>query len=333
MSDQWANKLRASGIYPIKIPLPFDLPDHVMVYVLPGKRPTLIDTPLLHQSSLDALDQGLLTLGLERRALAQIILTHGHVDHAGAASVIAEDANCPVYAHSQAAIRLLTSNVEKRRQDRLDRAETYTRLGIPTHVIERIAASWQKSEPYLRRIASITELDQRDTIVAGDRELRLIHTPGHTGDSMMLVDDAVNAAFTADTLLPTIGAKTSIAARPDASGRPCGMLETYLESLKKIEAVNPEIILPGHGQPHPHALRLINTIRRYVKRKKDRLAQRLPADPIRPAGLTLADPEKMIPLHFLFSVSETMGLLWQLVDEHVARMWTDDTGHWWVARK
>ncbi len=70
----------------------------------------------------------------------------------------------------------------------------------------------------------------------GDHELRFLHTPGHTPDSMCIFDGA--RVFTGDTLF--IGS----AARTDFMG---GSSEQLFASFRKIEKLGPGIeVWPGH---------------------------------------------------------------------------------------
>jgi len=67
--------------------------------------------------------------------------------------------------------------------------------------------------------------------------IRVLHTPGHTADSVCLVvqDEAV---LTGDTIL---GRGTTVVAWPD------GDLADYLASLQRLEQLGRVPVLPGHG--------------------------------------------------------------------------------------
>ncbi|MBX3459168.1 MAG: MBL fold metallo-hydrolase [Planctomycetes bacterium] len=74
------------------------------------------------------------------------------------------------------------------------------------------------------------------TLKLGDHDLRFVHTPGHTPDSMCIFDGA--RVFTGDTLF------INSAARTDFMG---GSSEQLFESFRKIEALGPDVqVWPGH---------------------------------------------------------------------------------------
>jgi glyoxylase-like metal-dependent hydrolase (beta-lactamase superfamily II) len=64
----------------------------------------------------------------------------------------------------------------------------------------------------------------------------VLHTPGHTADSVCFV--SADAVFTGDTVL---GRGTTVVAWPD------GDLADYLASLERIRALGDLTVLPGHG--------------------------------------------------------------------------------------
>jgi glyoxylase-like metal-dependent hydrolase (beta-lactamase superfamily II) len=72
------------------------------------------------------------------------------------------------------------------------------------------------------------------------RGVRVLHTPGHTGDSVSFVveGDGVPAVLTGDTIL---GRGSSVVAYPD------GDLMAYLSSLRRLAELGDIAVLPGHG--------------------------------------------------------------------------------------
>ncbi|MBP6995900.1 MAG: MBL fold metallo-hydrolase [Phycicoccus sp.] len=77
---------------------------------------------------------------------------------------------------------------------------------------------------------------------AGDLEVRVVATPGHTSDSVSFALPADHALLTGDTVL---GRGTTVVAHPD------GELAAYLDSLARIRGLTGDgevvTILPGHG--------------------------------------------------------------------------------------
>ncbi|HEY9411970.1 MAG TPA: MBL fold metallo-hydrolase [Jiangellaceae bacterium] len=104
-----------------------------------------------------------------------------------------------------------------------------------------------------------------DVIVAGDQRLRVLHTPGHTADSICLVTEGPSRVlFTGDTVL---GRGTTIVAHPD------GSLGAYLASLDRLAALVEGVevmMLPGHG---PAGADAAQAIAAYQAHRRARLDQ------------------------------------------------------------
>ena len=93
--------------------------------------------------------------------------------------------------------------------------------------------------------------------------MEVLLTPGHTADSVcFLVESAGSrAVLTGDTVL---GRGTTVVAHPD------GSLAPYLDSLRRVVALGPVTLLPGHGPVRPDAAALA---REYLAHREERLAQ------------------------------------------------------------
>lgn len=68
--------------------------------------------------------------------------------------------------------------------------------------------------------------------------LHAVHTPGHAGDHLCLRVDDTGAVLTGDHVL---GRGTSVVAWPD------GDMRAYLASLRRLGALDPPVLYPGHG--------------------------------------------------------------------------------------
>ncbi len=98
-----------------------------------------------------------------------------------------------------------------------------------------------------------------EVIEAGGLRIRVLATPGHTADSLSFVlDDAV---LTADTVL---GRGTTVIDSDD------GSLADYLESLRRLRALGPLRVLPGHG---PELADLAAVTEIYLAHREERLEQ------------------------------------------------------------
>jgi glyoxylase-like metal-dependent hydrolase (beta-lactamase superfamily II) len=108
-------------------------------------------------------------------------------------------------------------------------------------------------------------LSDGEVVAAGDLELRVVATPGHSGDSLCFLLPSARALLTGDTVL---GRGTTVVAHPD------GRLADYLASLRALEGLcvdaEPEWVFPGHGPVLP---RPVEVVRHYLTHRRQRLAQ------------------------------------------------------------
>jgi glyoxylase-like metal-dependent hydrolase (beta-lactamase superfamily II) len=84
-------------------------------------------------------------------------------------------------------------------------------------------------------------LAEGDVVAAAGVELHVLHTPGHTSDSLSFVlraEGEADAVLTGDTVL---GRGTTVVAHPD------GVLSDYLDSLRRLRELGGATVLPGHG--------------------------------------------------------------------------------------
>ena len=103
-------------------------------------------------------------------------------------------------------------------------------------------------------------LHDGDKIDLGGRTLQVIGTPGHTPDSIALLDEKNGLLFTGDTFY----------AGPIYLYRPKTDLDAYLASMKKLAAMAPhlQLILPSHNVPvaGPENLQKVVTAMQRVRR-------------------------------------------------------------------
>lgn len=142
---------------------------------------------------------------LEPRA---IILTHGHYDHFGAVTELKKRYRIPAWMHEGDKETIRSGS-----------------LGL-------LASLFKAPEPpEIDRY-----LEDGETLQAGDIEVKVIHTPGHTPGGVCLW--AGNLLFTGDTLFNGSIGRTDL---------PGGDYNVLQQSLAKLKEFPPDtIVLPGH---------------------------------------------------------------------------------------
>jgi glyoxylase-like metal-dependent hydrolase (beta-lactamase superfamily II) len=209
--------------------------------------PRVIATVVLHgpggaalidpgpSSTLPALRAGLARAGLAVSDLRAILLTHIHLDHAGAAgTLVQENPDLRVYVHEKGAPHLvdpakLVASATRLWGDEMDR------LWGPVRPV-----------PDDRLVV----LTGGERIAGGGRDLDVAYTPGHASHHV--------SYFSADTGIAFVGDTSGIRLRPGAfimppTPPPDIDLEVWRDSLRRISDWRAETIFVTHFGPHAPA--------------------------------------------------------------------------------
>lgn len=108
---------------------------------------------------------------------------------------------------------------------------------------------------------SADPLRHGETVAAGSASLQVLHTPGHTSDSVCFWLPEHQAMITGDTIL---GRGTTMLDFPD------GTLTDYLASLAMLSDYHDTAVLPAHGPLQPD---LSATAQTYLRHRQERLDQ------------------------------------------------------------
>lgn len=135
-------------------------------------------------TSVETVADGVRACGADPERLDYIVLTHSHIDHAGAAGRLAEIAkDAKVVAHKRGAFYLRNSAKISGGGRMVFGAELADQLGQAVDV------------PGSR----IQVVSDGDGIDLGDRRLAVFYTPGHSSDHMSLFEEATGTLFPGDT--------------------------------------------------------------------------------------------------------------------------------------
>jgi glyoxylase-like metal-dependent hydrolase (beta-lactamase superfamily II) len=189
-------------------------PVNCNIYVVVGKRDiALIDTGC-------GFGTGQVLASLERHGVRPsdvsiAIHTHSHWDHARGASLISQATGCSVAVH-HAGASVLEQGPWMEVGSGAPLEVTFQACGVD------------------RRLTDGDEVD------LGGRKLRVVHTPGHTSDSVCLelTLDSRRILFSGDTVFA--GGKPGIVSAESD-------LRAYRDSVKQLARSSCDALLPGHG--------------------------------------------------------------------------------------
>ena len=297
-----------AGIRRVTLPLP-TRPGHVHSYLLPGDDGwTVVDTGL---GLPDAKERWASELGELPGPVRQIVVTHFHPDHVGAAADLVELTGAPV---AQGRVdyeqcRLVWDGSDW--TDVLD--DWFRRHGVPDEVMRELIEQGALWRPFIRFQRDPQLLDPGDHVDGW----RAVAAPGHADGQLMLVrDDVLVAAdHVLDPISPTVGLWPR--SRPDPLG-------DYLGALEATIALDARVALPGHGEPiHDPSARARALIAHHAERLAATAAA-LGDEPL--TGYEVSFPlfgHDLKPAARRFAVAETLSHLERLVLEGAARRTED----------
>jgi glyoxylase-like metal-dependent hydrolase (beta-lactamase superfamily II) len=204
-------------------------PHVIGAYLLLGDQPALIDPG--PASTLEDLEAGLAAYGLALADLQAILLTHIHLDHAGATgTLLRRYPHLRVYVHERGAPHLAAP--EKLIQ-------SATRLY--GDAMQRL---WGSILPVPEQ--AINTLAGGETLRLGGRTLRVYDAPGHASHHVVYFDAQSGAAWIGDT--GGVCRPDAPAARP-ATPPPDIDIEAWQRTLDTLRALGPSVLLLTHFGP------------------------------------------------------------------------------------
>ena len=204
-------------------------PHVIGTYLLLGDEPAIVDPG--PTSTLANLEAGLAAHGVALADLRAILLTHIHLDHAGATGTLVRlRPELRVYVHQRGARHLIAPDKLIRSAARLYGDQ-----------MERL---WGAFEPVPE--SAITTLSGGETLRAGGRSLRVFDSPGHASHHVFYLDESTGAVFLGDTggiCLPDAPAAIPATPPPDID------VEAWLHTLAIVGSLDPRALLLTHFGP------------------------------------------------------------------------------------
>lgn len=226
--------------------------------VIKGEKTILIDPGSNISYHLDDLTQAMAQDDLDISKVDEIWLTHGHPDHAEAAGILSKEFKSKVRCHylvgdvlsGSEVMRqfLIFINKELVKGKKIIKTPFFWRkiglkllvltpwiaLKVATFIMEKIWGKWLPAQ-------NLEVFDEEETLKVSP-EVRIIFLPGHTPEEIgfwieeekiLIIGDLINTGFNRETI-PAINNSR-------------GNFGDALSSIKKINSLPVEILIPAHG--------------------------------------------------------------------------------------
>jgi len=206
-------------------------------YLLTDSR-TLIDTGVPTDYAYAGLQRLLEEHSLKPQDIERVILTHLHNDHIGLAQTLQEQ-GAELVASRVAAEKQTQVQEEYRNLYELTVEET--RLFGGAEYLNFLARFVYAFRDVPRPLRIDRTLEDGEAFSLDGFRLKVIWTPGHSQEHIVLYDEADRLLFSGDHVLPKI--TSHVALHSYDSRDPLG---EYLDSLEKVKNLDVETVLPGH---------------------------------------------------------------------------------------
>lgn len=184
-------------------------------FVHRSEEPVLIDTAYV--SGFAQTEKLTRDLGVDLSRVRLIVNTHCHCDHVGGNRIIQDKSGCDIAMHTIGKYFINTG----------DDWSTWWRY-------------YAQDADFFR---CTQELQDDDVICVGPHEFRVIYTPGHSADGIVLYNRKEKLLISSDTLWERDMAVMTV--RVEGSRA----VFSLLESLEKLEKLDVKTVYPGHGKP------------------------------------------------------------------------------------
>jgi glyoxylase-like metal-dependent hydrolase (beta-lactamase superfamily II) len=257
-----------------KISIPFDLPNGpgpINVYLFCGSPLSLIDTGIKGEETLRHIAKGLEGTGFRINDIERIYITHGHLDHFGLARRLSEISGAKIFVHDNDKHKVLVT-FEELFDREFPLIKAYFReAGVSDSSLNRY---YHEIKDMFSAFADPIEtgvetLSDGEMVVCGERNLKVIHLPGHTPGTIGFYDDE-GLLFAGDHLLAEITPNPllELSARAENGYQ---SLKSYMRSLKLTKNLDVSLVSPGHGKNIENPQTLIDQFLKHHEDRKEKI--------------------------------------------------------------
>jgi glyoxylase-like metal-dependent hydrolase (beta-lactamase superfamily II) len=307
-----------AGIHCLAIPTPF-LVGRVNCYLVEDDPLTLIDTGPNSGKSLDELEQALAAHGRAVEDLERVVITHQHMDHLGLLEVLVRRSGAEVAALHLLGPYLENWSASASADDEFAQA-VMRRHGVPAEMATVLGSVGSAFRAFGSSGSVTRPLYDGDRLSFRDRELTVLHRPGHSPSDTVFWDEQRGVLIGGDHLLAHISSNPLVS-RPlseDAEGEPQALL-AYIESMQLTRELPAKLVLGGHGEPITDHAALIDERLRMHERRARKLHRILAAGPMTAYELAAEMWGNVAVTQAFLTISEVLGHMGLLERQQLVR--------------
>jgi glyoxylase-like metal-dependent hydrolase (beta-lactamase superfamily II) len=230
------------GVWRLRLPLPWPGVPHGNAWAVARDGGiVMFDTGIGGRGRLRQLDLALAQVGFGVEDVRLVVCTHSHTDHYGLAGAITERAGCELWMHPRwGHVRLQADDPKAALEARIEVAR---QSGVPPKALERYRERREEDEE--TGVDTLKEPD-RELLPGVEIETDLgawqVHeTPGHAPSHVVLHQPERRLLISGDHLLGRTVLFFDYGHTPDPVGE-------FLASLERVEPLDVDLVLPGHGR-------------------------------------------------------------------------------------
>lgn len=269
----------APGVLRLVLPLPFPGLDRVNCFLLDDSDGsfTLVDCGIyLPEEERDHgwsdLVAALEGAGAAPADIRRLVITHPHIDHYGMAARVVEETDAELLIHETADEDLELYRDPESIVERLQKM--FAQHGVDDAELQELT-QFEDWRPFVSGLPEpARRLRDGDRLSLGTREWEVIHTPGHARSHVCLWSASDRILISGDHLLPTVTPHIDF-----KRGEGSDPLGDFLVSLDRVAALDPAMVLPGHGAPFEEGAERARVVARHHDRRLGAILQVIRKDP------------------------------------------------------
>lgn len=212
-----------------------------------------------------AIEAALRASGSALHRVRRLVVTHAHIDHFGLAGEVARRSGGELWMHEATLLDIAKYDDPDEAVDR--RALMLADHGLYGPELTASAAGlrdWMPVMPSVGRPDRLLAGGERFTV--GGRAWEVVPTPGHSPGHICLWSSDDRILCSGDHLLQVVSPPVTF-----ERGFETDPMGSYLDSLERVAALGPELVLPGHGPPFRDGARRARTILRGKRRRLEQV--------------------------------------------------------------